>query len=332
MTRSLPLLLTTVALLASTAHATPGMARDPMPVAVTAQDAAQTKPKREPIYDEAADAEQLVEAALSRAQRDHKRVLLMYGGNWCGWCYRLDDTLHSDPDVAHEMLYEYELVHVDIGHGEKHAELSARFGSDHKAHGYPYLTVIDEAGHTVAHQDTGELEDGAGHDPAKVLAFLRANQATPPAALDVLADAMQRAKAEDKRLFVHLGAPWCGWCRRLEAWMARPEVAALLAREFIDVKIDVDRMAGATTVASLLRRGDSGGIPWCVFTDAALRPLADSDGPDGNIGFPVSAEEIAHFVSMLRAARQHLDDADIAALKASLEASAKSIQGANAAH
>ncbi|MBK8979499.1 MAG: thioredoxin family protein [Planctomycetes bacterium] len=284
--------------------------------------------ERAPIYDEAADANQLVEQALAQATRDHKRVLLMYGGNWCGWCHKLDELFRTDAKIRREISYEYIVVHVDVGHGEKHAELSARFGSDHKAHGYPYLTVVAADGTTVTHQDTGELEDGPKHDPAKVLAFLQANAAPRIDACDVLAAAQQGAKESGKLLFVHIGAPWCGWCHRLEDWMAQPEVAELLAKDFIDVKIDQDRMENGLLVATLLRSGRSGGIPWFVFMDAKLQHLADSDGPGGNTGFPVQPDEIAHFVAMLQKARRNLTDDDIATLQRSLQAKADEINAA----
>jgi len=296
-------------------------------VPLAAQESA-TPAKRAPIYDEEADANLLVDAALQRATVENKRVLLMYGGNWCSWCYLLDGTLESDPDLRRKMQYEYELVHVDIGRGEKHAELSARFGSDHRANGYPYLTVLAADGSAVTHKNTGELEAGKAHDPAKVLAFLEAHEAAPRDASTVLAEAQQLAQTDGRRLFVHMGAPWCGWCHRLEDWMAEPEVAALLAKDFIDVKIDQDRMTNGKLVGSLLRRGEAGGIPWIVLMDGSLRPLADADGPGGNVGFPVSPEEIGHFMSMLRAARQKLTDADLDELQASLQRSADKILAA----
>src|SRR5262245_41667101 len=48
--------------------------------------------KREPIYDEQADAKAQIGAALTKAKRHNTRVLIMFGGNWCGWCYKLHDV------------------------------------------------------------------------------------------------------------------------------------------------------------------------------------------------------------------------------------------------
>ncbi|MCB9898506.1 MAG: thioredoxin family protein [Planctomycetes bacterium] len=303
-----------------------------LPAPSTAQDVATdaSHAARAPIYDEAADANVLLADAVAKARKENKRVLVMWGGNWCGWCHLLDETLHTDPDCRREMLYEYELVHVDVGHGDKHADLAARLGADHKAHGYPYLTVVDADGRAVVHQETGSLEDGPKHDPQKVLAFLKAHEAPPRDVAQVLAAAQDEARASGRRLFVHLGAPWCGWCHKLEDWMARPEVAAILGSAFVDVKIDQERMTNGMLVATLLRRGEGGGIPWFAFLDADLRPLADSDGPDGNIGFPVAPAEIDHFVSMLERADSTLTSGQIASLRTSLET--KSATGAAGAH
>lgn len=275
------------------------------------------KKVREPIYDEAADAEQLVARALAVAARDNKRVLLMYGGNWCGWCYKLDDVFRTDPAVRRVMRDEYELVHVDIGRGDKHVELSARFGSDHRAHGYPYLTVVGADGTTVTHKDTAELEDGPNHDPAKVLEFLGAHTAEPVDACDRIATAQVEARESGRLMFVHIGAPWCGWCHKLEAWLAQPDVAPVLGRVFVDVKIDQDRMTNGKTVAALLRQGRKGGIPWFVFATAELAPLATSDGPEGNCGFPAKEHEIEHFLGMLRST-ERFEDAELTALGDSL--------------
>ncbi|MGA0058887.1 MAG: thioredoxin family protein [Planctomycetota bacterium] len=278
------------------------------------------KTERKPIYDEAADAEQLVGAALAVAKRDNKRVLLMYGGNWCGWCYKLDEVFKAEPAVRRVMRDEYELVHVDIGRGDKHVELSARFGSDHRAHGYPYLTIVGADGQTVTHKDTAELEDGPKHDPAKVLEFLEAHIAVPVDACERIAAAQQEARESGRLMFVHIGAPWCGWCHKLEGWMAKPNVEPLLARVFVDVKIDQDRMTHGKTVAALIRQGRKGGIPWFAFTDADLAPLATSDGPEGNCGFPAKDHEIEHFVGMLRKT-ERFEAEELSALEESLRRS-----------
>ena len=37
-------------------------------------------------YDPKADAKAAVASALEKARRGGKRVLIVYGGNWCGWC------------------------------------------------------------------------------------------------------------------------------------------------------------------------------------------------------------------------------------------------------
>ena len=43
---------------------------------------AQTARVRKPLYDESADAHVDIAKAVDRGQGDHKRVLLIFGGNW----------------------------------------------------------------------------------------------------------------------------------------------------------------------------------------------------------------------------------------------------------
>jgi hypothetical protein len=71
--------------------------------------------------------------------------------------------------------------------------------------------------------------------------------------------------------------------------------------------------------------GTGRGLPWFVVTDAAQKPLATSDGPDGNIGCPVTPEEAEVFFEILVKTRSRLTDADLAVLRAEHAAFAKPI-------
>lgn len=273
--------------------------------------------QRKPLYDTQADGREQVKAALAKAGKENRRVLIQWGANWCGWCYKLDEVFTKDREVARELLYEYDLVHVDIDN-PANKEYAKELGAD-LSQGVPFLTVLAADGKVLTNQETGSLEDGPKHDPAKVLDFLRAHKAPYLNAEEILRDGLSKAKRENKMVFLHYGAPWCGWCHRLEDWMAHPEIARLLAKDFIDVKIDIDRTIGGKDLLAAHRKSEGGGIPWFVFLDADGKEIVNSNAEAGNVGFPVKPEEIAHFKAMLLKARRNLTEADVDALAASLE-------------
>ena len=285
-------------------------------------------PAAKPVYDEKADAKKDVAAALERAKRENKRVLIQWGANWCGWCKWLAGTMKKDGQLARTILYEYEVVHVDVGRFDKHMDLAKELGADFKA--IPFLTVLDADGKALVQQNTEPFEakvDGKdGHDAKKILAFLVQHQAKPLEAEAVVQSALEAAEQEHKRVFLHFGAPWCGWCHQLEDWMRLPEIASLLQKDFVDCKVDTDRMVGGSDLLKARRKEvaiEDGGIPWFVFLDENGKVLAHSNGPKGNTGFPYQPEEVEHFVTMLNAVRQNLTEQDVAALRTSLDENRK---------
>jgi uncharacterized protein YyaL (SSP411 family) len=107
--------------------------------------------------------------------------------------------------------------------------------------------------------------------------------------------------------------------------MASTDVAPVLAREFVPVKIDFDRMPGAKDLAKQYQE-KAEGLPWFVFLDSDAKAIITATGPDGkNVGFPVQPSEIAHFEAMLDKARRHLTDAEIDGLVESLQAANKKV-------
>ena len=126
------------------------------------------------IYDTKADGNKQIADALKKAEPGHKRVLLMFGANWCVWCHRLHATLEHDDTIAKMLREKFEVVLIDVNtrNGiKRNADVNQRYGNP-ITHGLPVLVVVDASGKQLTTQDTGELESGDKHDPKKVLAFL----------------------------------------------------------------------------------------------------------------------------------------------------------------
>jgi uncharacterized protein YyaL (SSP411 family) len=291
--------------------------------------ASQAPKDKPPIYDESADAKADIAAAVGRAKADNKRVLLDIGANWCGWCYLLHDVFDHDKQVHPIINAEYEVVMIDMGRTAKNSALLDSYGIDPK--GYPYLAVLDADNKLVTQQDTSALEDGPRHDPAKVAAFLNKWKAEPLDAERVMADAFTTAKQQDKRVLLHFGAPWCGWCRRLEAVFSQPPVADALSADFVVLKIDIDRMTHGKDVQKKYQTG--AGIPWyAVLSPADGNVLVSSDiVPGANVGFPTKPEEVDHVVKMLSGDRKHMTEAQAQAIRDAFTKAAQDVREKQAA-
>jgi len=125
-------------------------------------------------YDIHADGTAQIADALGKASREHKHVILDFGANWCIWCKRLHATFEKDPAVAKALEKDFVVVMVDINtrHGEaRNAAVNTKYG-DPIEHGIPVLVVLDSNGKQLITKDSGDLEEGDGHSPAKILAFL----------------------------------------------------------------------------------------------------------------------------------------------------------------
>lgn len=136
---------------------------------------APAKPTRPPIYDTKADGAKQIADALATAQRDHKRVLLQFGANWCGWCHKLHTLFQTDQKIAAFLKANYVLVLVDVDKvdGKMHnAQINEKYGNPCRL-GLPSLVVLDAEGRQLTTQDSGKLEKGDHHDLALVMKFLK---------------------------------------------------------------------------------------------------------------------------------------------------------------
>jgi hypothetical protein len=124
----------------------------------------------ETLYPSGANAHREVQAALGRAAKNRKRVLMVFGADWCYDCHVLDRAFHR-PDIAPTLNSNFEVVHVDIGEGNKNADLMNQYQvpMDRKI---PAVAVLDSNGKLLYSQRNGEFKDARILGPEDLLAFL----------------------------------------------------------------------------------------------------------------------------------------------------------------
>lgn len=121
-------------------------------------------------YPANADAKAEIHDAIARASREHKRVILDFGANWCYDCHVLDYALHQ-PNVAKVADPSFIVVHVDVGEFDKNLDLASQYKVPLKR-GIPALAVLNSDGSLLYSQQNGEFENARAMDPATLVAFL----------------------------------------------------------------------------------------------------------------------------------------------------------------
>ena len=122
------------------------------------------------IYPDPAKAEADLAAGLKTAMAAHKRVLLDFGGNWCGDCQVLDIYFHNQ---ANKPILDanFVLVHINIGQMDENLDLAKKYQIPLER-GVPALAVLSESGKLLYSQKGGEFEAMRNMDPSSVTQFL----------------------------------------------------------------------------------------------------------------------------------------------------------------
>jgi len=122
------------------------------------------------LYSAEADPKADIAAALKQASLEQKRVILDFGGDWCGDCQVLDIYLHQSPNLE---LFDksFLLVHVDIGQFDKNLDIAEKYNIPLKK-GVPALAVLDADGKLLYSQQAAEFGDMRYMYPNSVTDFL----------------------------------------------------------------------------------------------------------------------------------------------------------------
>jgi len=121
------------------------------------------------LYPEPEKAHGDLEAALAAARLDHKRVLVVFGANWCYDCHVLDAAFHSK-ELAPLIAANYHLVHVNVADGTSNVDL-ARL-CQVQPDKLPSLAVLDAEGRLITSQKNGEFDSAVRIGMGDVRQFL----------------------------------------------------------------------------------------------------------------------------------------------------------------
>ncbi len=122
------------------------------------------------LYPAGVDARAEIKEALQHASKERRRVLVVFGANWCYDCHVLDLAFHRS-DIEPVLKRNYEVVHVDVGEGNKNQDLMTQYQVP-MARGIPGLAVLDSDGKLLLSQKNGEFEKARALAPEDLLQFL----------------------------------------------------------------------------------------------------------------------------------------------------------------
>lgn len=128
--------------------------------------AAFKREKFDPTRNAAAD----LQAAIGKAGKENKRIILDVGGEWCGWCIHMDKFFAMNKSLSKLRDANYVWVKVNMSEENENKEFLAKYPA---AAGYPHLYVLEKDGTLIQSQNTSDLEEGETYNLKVFTDFLK---------------------------------------------------------------------------------------------------------------------------------------------------------------
>jgi thiol:disulfide interchange protein len=122
------------------------------------------------LYPADAKPKEEIEVALKAAAEPKKRIMLIFGANWCYDCHVLDRALHEG-EAGKIVEKNFLLIHVDIGEGEKNLDLAKLYKTPLDK-GVPAVAILDHQGKLLYSSGAGEFEAARHMMKKDLVAFL----------------------------------------------------------------------------------------------------------------------------------------------------------------
>lgn len=260
---------------------------------------------------------------FEKNQKDAKLImqhmLVLFGDPKSEAVKQLMELRYQNGDVR-KALYSFQCKAVDTSGDQRKSaqELAGKLGETLTGTQHDFFIIVtDQEGKPLARCDASALAKEGKINQEKVLDFLKANTVPILDAQELLASALKRAKAENKRVIVQETATWCGPCRLLSRYLIKEQ--HLWERDYIWIKMD-HRWTDAFEIMKKMRDGAQGGIPWWAILDKDGKVLVTSNDESGaNIGFPSDQSGRAHFRTMLEKTAIRLNPNEINTLVEALQ-------------
>lgn len=163
---------------------------------------------------------------------------------------------------------------------------------------------------------------------AFVLSVAVTVQAAIPSANEVIAQAGKKAATEKKTVYLRFSASWCSWCKRHDAFLDQPAVKAAFEKYFVPVKLIVEESEANKALENpgaeewLKKAGGPGGLPYSAFLDPKGNVIVNSqrvaEKGGGNIGHPITPEEVDWFITMMKKAAPAMASEDLKVIETAL--------------
>ncbi len=122
------------------------------------------------LYPPDADAKADIRAALAKAAKEKKHVLVEFGALWCLDCHVLDNAFKT-PGTKDLLDENYVVVHVDVGRYDKNLDVAKQYKVPLEK-GVPALAVLNARGKLLVSNRAGEFQGARRMTMAQVLDFL----------------------------------------------------------------------------------------------------------------------------------------------------------------
>jgi thioredoxin-related protein len=129
--------------------------------------AAQTRPPAG--YDPTRNPAQDLAAAIEQATKENKRILLVVGGEWCGWCHTLENYIKNNEDVRKAWANNFVTIKVNWSTENRNERFLSRYPN---VRGYPHIFVLEKDGSFLHSQETGILEIESTYSKELMLDFI----------------------------------------------------------------------------------------------------------------------------------------------------------------